>query len=225
MTVDRIIQPRISDFSSVNDPFSPQYLPAPVNLSEPQRKKRGRPSKADYQVRLAEYAARGEVYPAPRKSKAPRQSAEGFAPTALMMTPATKEAGEAGPALTSTTTEADITGIGSPVKQRSRPSTAEKPPENPAFENPSQSADQARPLPEGSSQNFTERPAEGTVSGNQPSGELGSHGLIMAQMQERAARTHTDPRDDSVDLQQKAAQEQRVTDERAWEAYQPSNAT
>ena len=228
MTVDRIIQPRISDFSSVNEPYSPQYLsaPGPGSMSEPQRKKRGRPSKAEHEIRRAEYAARGEPYPAPRKSKTPRQSTEGLAPTALMtMTPTTENTSEAGPVPTSTTTDASITGLISPAKQHSRPNTAEKPLDNPVPETPAGLADQAQPRHESSTQPLLERPAESTLPESQATPDLGPHGILMAQMREHAARAHPDSTESNMEPHQKPAQEQTITGDRAWEAYQPSTTT
>ncbi len=67
---------------------------------EPPKKKRGRPSKADLEQRIAEAAARGETYPSPRTSvpKAPKpdpivtgpstqEVAPSAAPTAMMVSP------------------------------------------------------------------------------------------------------------------------------------------
>lgn len=225
MPIDRMIQPRIPEFSSVNEPYSPQYLSAPGSMSEPQRKKRGRPSKAEYEIRRAEYAARGEAYPAPRKTKTPRQSGEGLAPTALMMTPTAETTGDPGLALTSTPTGAGITGMASPAKKRSRPTTSEKHSENIVLETSAGLADQAHFPPGNSIQALPEKPAESTLSETYATPDLGHHGILLAQMQEHAARTHPDTNESNMDRQQKPAQEQRVTDERTWEAYQPSTTT
>ena len=56
------------------------------------RKKRGRPSKAEHEIRAAQAAERGEIYPPPKKFKTPRPSIEGGAPVAVMTTPLTTEA-------------------------------------------------------------------------------------------------------------------------------------
>ena len=84
---ERTIQPRPSAFAPVNG----QEQPASGRSEERPRKKRGRPSKAEHELRVAEAAARGEVYPPPKKAKTPRQSTEGLggvegaaAPTAIM---------------------------------------------------------------------------------------------------------------------------------------------
>ena len=88
-TADRTIQPRVSSFAAVNDPNEPSaFLSATPSTGEPpNKKKRGRPSKADYEIRAAEAAARGEPYPPPKKPRTPRPSAEGAASTANKFTP------------------------------------------------------------------------------------------------------------------------------------------
>ena len=88
-TADRTIQPRVSSFAAVNDPNDPPTFPsAPASTDEPPtKKKRGRPSKAEHEIRAAEAAARGEPYPPPKKTRTPRPSAEGAAPFANMFTP------------------------------------------------------------------------------------------------------------------------------------------
>ncbi|MCJ1248283.1 hypothetical protein MMC30_005500 [Trapelia coarctata] len=91
---ERMIQPRPVTFASVNGPG--QISPS-ADDGKP-KKKRGRPSKEEHDRRVAEAAAKGEVYPRPRKPKTPRQSMEGQgvetvevvgggAPTAIMFTP------------------------------------------------------------------------------------------------------------------------------------------
>lgn len=118
MAVDRIIQPRTSEFSSVNETYhSPLHPVAPSSGGEPPKKKRGRPSKAEYEVRVAEYAARGEPYPAPRKSKAARHSAENQA----LFTPTKTETIDSRPA-SSTLAMMGASEPGSPSgKRRPRP--------------------------------------------------------------------------------------------------------
>ena len=71
-------------FAPINDPNNPAtFQPAPFpqgEASDKAGKKRGRPSKAERELREAEAAARGEVYqPTKRKPKTPRPSAEGAA--------------------------------------------------------------------------------------------------------------------------------------------------
>lgn len=94
---DRTLQPQLSNFPSVNassDPVALQTAPS-TTIGEPPRKKRGRPSKEEFDKRVAEAARRGEVYPPPRKRKTPRPSAEGV-PGATMGTPAMAQAGTTG---------------------------------------------------------------------------------------------------------------------------------
>lgn len=64
-----------------------------MESDEPPKKKRGRPSKAEQEIRAARAAERGEIYPPPKKVKTPRPSMEGRgAPVAVMATPPTTEA-------------------------------------------------------------------------------------------------------------------------------------
>lgn len=92
--VNPALQPRGSAFATINDlSVSPG---APAGTGEPPRKKRGRPSKEEHQRRAAEAAERGEPYPPPRKTKTPRQSADGTAPTAIMFTPVATRPGGMG---------------------------------------------------------------------------------------------------------------------------------
>lgn len=88
-TADRTIQPRVSSFAAVNDPNDhPAFPLAPASIGEPpNKKKRGRPSKAEHEIRAAEAAARGEPYPPPKKTRTPRHSTEGAASTASTFTP------------------------------------------------------------------------------------------------------------------------------------------
>ena len=88
--VDRVIQPQLPfNFPSVNtpgDPAADQGVTAPV-LGGPPKKKRGRPSKVEYEAKVAEAAARGEKYqPTPKRKKAPQPSLQG-APNASMVPP------------------------------------------------------------------------------------------------------------------------------------------
>ena len=66
-----------SSFPSVNNPPPAHGLPA-VSLSPGRKagKKRGRPSKAEHELRAAEAAARGETYPPPKKIRAPKAPIE-----------------------------------------------------------------------------------------------------------------------------------------------------
>ena len=98
-TVDRMIQPQLPlNFPSVNspgDPTSDQGVAASA-LGGPPKKKRGRPSKVEHEAKVAEAAARGEIYqPTPKRKKAPRQALEG-APNVGMGTPSMTEVGPTG---------------------------------------------------------------------------------------------------------------------------------
>lgn len=74
---NRELQPRTPGFATVNEPVEPTaYPPGLVDSGDQRKKKRGRPSKAEIEVKAAEYAARGEPYPPPRKTKTPKTPAE-----------------------------------------------------------------------------------------------------------------------------------------------------
>lgn len=77
--------PGFSSFPSVNNPSPAHGLPS---LSQSpggrQQKKRGRPSKAEHELRAAEAAARGEPYPPPKKVRTPKPSTEQGSSTATM---------------------------------------------------------------------------------------------------------------------------------------------
>lgn len=88
--IDRMIQPQQpSNFASVNpssDPATDQGATDSLSGGPP-KKKRGRPSKAEYEAKVAEAAARGEEYhPPPKRKKTPRPSLQG-APNPGMVTP------------------------------------------------------------------------------------------------------------------------------------------
>ncbi|KAF2742953.1 hypothetical protein M011DRAFT_411644 [Sporormia fimetaria CBS 119925] len=71
----RLIQPRPPNSYPGEYVTGPAYTLAPVG--EPaNKKKRGRPTKAESQARAEAAAARGEVYPPPRKGRPPLVSAE-----------------------------------------------------------------------------------------------------------------------------------------------------
>lgn len=98
--VDRMIQPQQPiNFPPVNPPSDPPADPgatASVSVGPP-KKKRGRPSKAEYDARVAEAAARGEEYqPPPKRKKTPRPSLQD-APNAGMVTPEVGAPGEGSP--------------------------------------------------------------------------------------------------------------------------------
>ncbi|KAL9044443.1 MAG: hypothetical protein Q9214_002421 [Letrouitia sp. 1 TL-2023] len=86
---NREIQPRAQGFAAVNEPM--EITAYPSSLADPgehPRKKRGRPSKAEAGARAAEYAARGEPYPLPRKPKTQKPS-NTPGNTAITFTPVT----------------------------------------------------------------------------------------------------------------------------------------
>lgn len=96
--VDRMIQPQQSiSIPSANfpsDPATDQGATASM-LGGPPKKKRGRPSKAEHEAKVAEAAARGEEYqPPPKRKKTPRSSLQG-APNAGMVASSMTEVGAA----------------------------------------------------------------------------------------------------------------------------------
>lgn len=208
MAVDRIIQPRTSEFSAVNETYhSPLHPAAPSPGGEPPKKKRGRPSKAEYEVRVAEYAARGESYPAPRKSKASRHSAE----TQALFTPTTKtETIDSRPASTLATMEASEAGS-PPGKRRARP--------NKMSRNFTLDTSALTQLPGEESRgdsNTLAVEAAGERPGleTQPS-DLMHRGDPTVQAQEHPARLASEPGRDVETIQ-----EQHTPENRAWQAYQ-----
>lgn len=221
MAVDRIIQPRISDFSSVNEPFNPPSAPTSAGPGEPPKKKRGRPSKAEYEIRLAEYAARGEPLPPPRKPKTPKRSAERSAPTANMFTPTAGGASESGSLLTPTPLDAGAAGPKPAPRVPSRPGTADKGTRNFALEATALAAEQIQPT----SGNEPEPLADSKGTGIPPENlegthEFGPHEALLAQMQEHAASVEHQTADHDNPSRGPLA-----PDQRAWEAYQPPTST
>lgn len=86
---NREIQPRAQGFAAVNEPIETTAYPSSLaDPGEHPRKKRGRPSKAEAGLRAAEYAARGEPYPLPRKPKT-QKSSDTPGNTAITFTPVT----------------------------------------------------------------------------------------------------------------------------------------
>lgn len=225
MAVDRIIQPRISEFSAVNESFSSPHPPPapPVPTGEPPKKKRGRPSKAEYEIRLAEYAARGESYPAPRKSKTPRQSTESYAPTAVMFPPASAESGEGRAPQTPTRVEFGERGTASPGRRRVRPSKTEIGTRNIPLDTSALAADRPPPPPEETARIAGRGPSDGTVRntvpGAQPS-EPVYGGNPLAQMHEHGGRVEPEPG--------RGGEGQPVPhppEVGPWEAYRPPTTT
>ena len=122
MIADRTMQQQQSTFPSVNAPspsgsFAFQAVPG-TSTGEPPRKKRGRPSKEEFDKRVAEAAQRGEIYPPPRKRKPPRPSTDSIVNDPVSLT-GTSEPG------------AVIEGEGSAGKKR-----AKKPKAIPAVSGP-----------------------------------------------------------------------------------------
>ena len=64
---------QFTSFPSVNNPSPGQGLQSPGGKMG---KKRGRPSKADHELRAMEAAARGEPYPPPKKARPPKPPAD-----------------------------------------------------------------------------------------------------------------------------------------------------
>ncbi len=96
---ERVIQPQLPlNFPPVNPPSEPptdQGVTASV-LGGPPKKKRGRPSKVEYEAKVAEAAARGEEYQPTPKRKKPRQPSLQGAPNVGIITPGMTEVGAAG---------------------------------------------------------------------------------------------------------------------------------
>ena len=97
--VDRVIQPQLPfNFPPVNSPSVPttDQGTAAAILGGPPKKKRGRPSKLEYEAKVAEAAARGEEYhPTPKRKKVQRASLQGT-PNASMAPPSMTEIEAAG---------------------------------------------------------------------------------------------------------------------------------
>ena len=87
------VAPGFSSFPSVNNPSPAHGLPSAVQSPgiKP-NKKRGRPSKAEHELRAAEAAARGEPYPPPKKVRAPKTPADQGDPTISVGAPGAGEA-------------------------------------------------------------------------------------------------------------------------------------
>ncbi|KAL8739331.1 MAG: hypothetical protein Q9181_000062 [Wetmoreana brouardii] len=74
---NRELQPRTPGFATINEPIESTAYPIGLAESGDQRKKkRGRPSKAEAELKAAEFAARGQPYPPPRKPKNPKPPSE-----------------------------------------------------------------------------------------------------------------------------------------------------
>ena len=223
MAVDRIIQPRISDFSSVNEPFSPLQYPAVVApTGEPPKKKRGRPSKAEYEIRLAEYAARGEPLPPPRKPKTPKRTTDALVPTANMFTPTSREAGGGEHLLTPTAADAPEADTDSPSKH-SEPVTTDRKTRNLALKATALAADQMQASPTNAGEASAQSSVKHTGVETETTSETELHGALLAQMaqiQEHAARVEPELPKSGTRLHEQGGSEQRT-----WEVYQPPTTT
>ena len=158
--------PGFSSFPSVNNP-SPAYgVPTATSPGGKAQKKRGRPSKAEHELRAAEAAARGEVYPPPKKIKTPK-------------TPA--EEGSIAAATAGTTSDSAVPGsTGSPeIKKR---------PPKPKIPKESKSGLEATASAASELSQISQAPAPETqATGLDPSQSL------LAGLQEHAARTEANP--------------------------------
>ena len=79
---DPSMHPQFSHFAAVNEPPPTPGAyqtgrDAPAYASDKKGKKRGRPSKAEIEIRAAQALARGEPWPPLKKTKTPRTSVEG----------------------------------------------------------------------------------------------------------------------------------------------------
>lgn len=174
--VDRMIQPQQPlNFATVNAPSdsaTDQGATVPISWGPP-KKKRGRPSKAEHEAKVAEAAARGEEYQPPlKRKKTPRQSLQG-ALNAGIATPGTAEAGAA--------------GEGSIGKKNARkPKTAPKEASSPALEPTARSlALKATAHAANQMQNEEETPVKSTIPETQAS-EVEARESFLAEMREHA---------------------------------------
>lgn len=185
---DRVIQP--FNFPPVNtssDPATGQGATASISGGPP-KKKRGRPSKAEYEAKVAEAAARGEEYqPLPKRKKTPRPSLQG-APNQGMASPSMTEVGAAGEG---------STGTEKAQKPKVAPEEASSLASEPsarslALEATARAADQMR-IDEG-------KPVKSTIPETQVS-EVEARESLSADMREHAERTAPDTVQSTMTLQ------------------------
>ena len=163
------IQPRPPAFVTVNG----QEQFASERSDDRPRKKRGRPNKAEHELRVAQAAARGEVYPRPRKPKTPRPSMEGTglegtaAPVAIMLTP---------------NVPGDV-----PVAESPPSADQKEPPTNPQEYATKLSIQEVASAAEQIHEE-AQRAAEGIIPETQVSEISEKQSLLLAEMQEAAAR-------------------------------------
>ncbi|KAL8745286.1 MAG: hypothetical protein Q9190_002569 [Brigantiaea leucoxantha] len=158
--VNREIQPRAQGFVTVNEPIeTTAYPPSLADPGEQPRKKRGRPSKAEVEMKAAEAAARGELYPQPRKLKTSKPT-ESTGNTAIMFTPVS-------------TGQSDIPGSSSSRKRQTKPKAKkEAGPGGSGLEATAETASQPLQEPETFSTTFGSviRPSEGGTVSSPPAG-------------------------------------------------------
>ena len=198
---DRTLQPQLPNFPSVNAPSDPAaFQPAPGAITgEPPRKKRGRPSKEEFDKRVAEAARRGEVYPQPRKRKTPRASAEGVAGS-IMVSPGTVELSARGEG--STGRKRATKAMAAPAESNPYPGFAERqmpldPSErNPVLEATASAAD--------SMQVDTEEAVPSAIPETQAS-SFPAQESLLAGMREHAARDAPETAQSSYTLKEETA--------------------
>ena len=185
--VDRVIQPQLPfNFSSVNSPSEPstdQGVPASV-LGGPPKKKRGRPSKVEYEAKVAEAAARGEEYqPTPKRKKTPRPSLQGALNAGMM-------------------TEVGAPGEGSAGKKKARnPKAGPEEASGLASEpNVRSLALEATAHSHTDQMQFNRRPFRSTIPETQAS-EMEDREGFLADMRENAQRTAPDTVQSTMTLQ------------------------
>ncbi len=132
--IGRLLQPR-PPHSYPGDfvPAGPAYTSTMTSTGEPaHKKKRGRPTKAEAQQRAQEAAARGEVYPPPRRGRqsltgGPEPSPLGSEPRPYEQTPPQAPAPQLGPTMTPQQQVASEPGSASSSekKRRARPQPLE----------------------------------------------------------------------------------------------------
>jgi hypothetical protein len=134
--IGRLLQPR-PPHSYMGDFSGPQYQSnSPVGAEPVNKKKRGRPTKAEAQQRAQEAAARGEVYPAPpRKARtsitmteppALQEEARPLAQTPPQVTP-TQFGGAMTPQHTQTDQQMELSSSGKKKRSKPTPLELEKP--------------------------------------------------------------------------------------------------
>ena len=199
------MQQQQSTFPSVNAPSPSGSFAFPAvpgtSTGEPPRKKRGRPSKEEFDKRVAEAAQRGETYPPPRKRKPPRPSAESIVNDPVSL-PGTNEPGAA------------IEGEGSAGKKKAR-----KPKAIPAVSEPPPNFAEGHFEPEATNTNrvleatasaadhmqiLMGEPTRTTIPETQAS-DFPAQGSLLEGMREHAARTEPETTQSSSTLKHESA--------------------